>query len=149
MKVIFTAQVPGVASKGDVRNVRPRFFRNFLLPYKKAVIATDPLLREWEARRKKMLIEKEQLKAHIEEMKRRIGSARLRIEKKLTAKGTLYGGVKASDVTKMLKEQLQIEVPEDAVSFDQPIKAAGNFDVTLKLGEGVETMLPIEVVNKE
>lgn len=149
MKVIFLDQVPGVASRGDSKNVKPGFFRNFLLPQKKAVLATEPLLKEWEERRKRMLIEKEQLRGKLEEMKRRLADAKLKIEKKVTAKGTLYGGVKPADVVKAVLAQYHVEIPKEAVVIEKTIKAVGEYEVKLNLGEGVETVLPVEVVEKK
>lgn len=149
MKVIFLDHVPGVAAAGDSKNVKPGFFRNYLLPRKKAVLATEPLMKEWEERRKHILIEKEQLKAKLEETKRRLSDAKLRIEKKVTAKGTLYGGVKAADVVKAVLTQYNVEIPEEAVVIEKAIKAVGAYEVRLNLGEGVETVLPVEVVEKK
>jgi len=149
MKVIFLDHVPGVAAAGDSKNVKPGFFRNFLLPRKKAVLATEPLLKEWEERRKRMLIQTEQLRAKLEETKRRFADAKLRIEKKVTAKGTLYGGVKPADIAKAILAQFSMEVPVEAVVIEKPIKAVGTYEVRLNFGEGVETALPIEVVEKK
>lgn len=149
MKVIFTDNVQGVAARGDIKNVKRGYYRNFLLPRKKAVLATEPILKEWEERRKHMLIEKENLKGQLKETKRRLEGAKVRIEKKLTAKGTLYGGVKATDVVKAIQEQLNIEVPATAVIVGNAIKAAGNHSVKLHLGEGVEVEIPVEVVEKK
>ncbi|MBI5413305.1 50S ribosomal protein L9 [Candidatus Peregrinibacteria bacterium] len=149
MKVIFTDNVQGVATRGDVKNVKSGFYRNFLLPRKKAVLATEPILKEWEERRKHMLIEKENLKTQLKETKRRLEGAKVRLEKKVTAKGTLYGGVKAIDVVKAIKEQLNIEVPATAVIVGTAIKAVGNHSVKLHLGEGVEVEIPVEVAPKK
>lgn len=149
MKVIFTDQVAGVASKGDVKNVRPGFFRNFLLPYNKAIIATESLLKEWEERRKKMLIAKEQLKTKFEETKRRIQDATLKIEKKVTKKATLYGGVKAADIVKALQEQLALEIPENAIVLEKPLKTIGIHEIKLIFGEGIEGSVKVEIVEKK
>jgi large subunit ribosomal protein L9 len=149
MKVIFLDHVKGVASRGDVKNVKPGFFRNYLLPYQKAVAATDPLLKEWEERRKRMLIAKEQLKAKLEETMDRLKGTKLTLAKKVTKKGTLYGGVKPREVVAALKEQLKLEVPETAVILTDHIKSVGTFDVKLNFGEGVEAVVPVEVVAKE
>lgn len=148
MKVIFTDNVPGVAIRGDVKNVKDGFFRNYLLPRRKALIATESLLQEWEKRKQKMLIEKEQLNLKLEEIKRRLAGTKLIIEKKVTTKGTLYGGVKSSDVVKALKEQLSIEIPVTAVLLEIPIKTVGVYDIRLNLGEGIDTSISVEVKQK-
>lgn len=149
MKVIFTGQVPGVAAAGDVKNVKPGFFRNYLLPQRKAMLATEPLLKEWEERRKRMFIAKEQLRTKLEEMKRRLADAKLNIAKKVTAKGTLYGGVKPADIVKAVMTQFNVEVPEEAVMIEKPIKAVGTYEVRLNFGEGVSAVLPMEIVEKK
>ena len=149
MKVIFLDSVPGVAIRGDIKNVKSGFFRNFLLPRRKAVIATEPLMRDWEEKRKHILIEKGHLKAKIEELKSRLAGSCARIEKKVTAKGTLYGGVKAIDIARAVKEQFSIEIPVEAVVMDDAVKAVGKYEIKLNLGEGVSASLPIEVVEKK
>lgn len=149
MKVIFTDNVQGVATRGDVKNVKRGFYRNFLLPGKKAVLASEPMLKEWEERRKRMLIEKENLIAQLKETKRRLDEAKIRLEKKVTAKGTLYGGVKATDIVKAIKEQLNIEVPAASVIVGAAIKAVGNHSIKLHLGEDVEAEIPVEVIEKK
>lgn len=148
MKVIFTDSVKGVAVKGDVKNVRPGFFRNYLSPYKKALPATESLIKEWEERKKKILIEKEQLKTRLEEIKRRLADIKLRIEKKVTKKGTLYGGIKAIDIVKAAKEQMKLELPENAVVMAGHIKAVGTYEVSLNFGDGIETKVSLEIVEK-
>lgn len=149
MKVIFTDSVKGVALKGDTKNVKRGFFRNYLLPRGKAVLATNALVKEWEERRKRMMIAKEELRAKLEETKARLAGAKLKIEKKVTAKGTLYGGVKAADIVKALKSSLKLEMPETAVVFGAPIKAVGEYEVKLNLGEGVEATVLVTVIEKK
>lgn len=149
MKVIFTDSVTGVAVKGDSKNVKPGFYRNFLQPRKKAIPATEEALKAWDERRKKMMIEREQLRSHIEELKRRLTNNKVYVEKKVTAKGTLYGGVKAADIVKAIKEQCTIDVPETAVVMPNAIKKLGAYELKLNLGEGIETTIPVEVIEKK
>lgn len=149
MQVIFTEDIQGTALKGDIKNVKPGFFRNYLQPRKKALLATDSLLKLWEEKRKNILIQKEQLVAKLEEIKRRLAEAKLKIEKKVTKKGTLYGGVKAVDIVNALKEQFEMEVPSEALVLASAIKTVGIHNVVLKFGEGVETAIQVEVVEKK
>lgn len=149
MKVIFLDKVTGVGSKGDIKNVKGGFYRNFLQPRQLAIKATEPALKEWEERRKRSAIQKEELRLKFEEIKRRLEGAKIRVEKKVTAKGTLYGGLKPADIAKALKEQINVEIPAGAVLLDAAIKAAGMYEVKLNLGEGVETKVTVDVSKKE
>lgn len=149
MKVIFTENVPGVGSKGDIKNVKPGFFRNYLLPLHKGVLATGALEKKWEERRKQLLIEKQELKAKLEEAQKRLASSKLLIHRKVTKKGTLYGGIKPPDIAQTIKEQLHVEIPEAMLIIEKPIKAIGTYQITLNLGEGVQTNVTLEVVEKK
>ncbi|MEK7524625.1 MAG: 50S ribosomal protein L9 [Patescibacteria group bacterium] len=149
MKVIFLESIAGTATKGEVKNVKNGYFRNFLLPRKKAVMGTAPALKKWESLRKNMLIEKEQLVGQFQEIKRRLEGAKLKIEKKVTAKGTLYGGVKATDIVKAIKQQFNVEVEAKSVIIPAAIKAVGSHTVRIQLAEGISTMVTAEVVEKK
>ena len=149
MKVIFTDKVQGVAARGDIKNVKPGFYRNYLQPYKKAVAATDALLQQWEQQRKRMMIEKEQLRAKLEETKRRLEGITVKIEKKVTKKGTLYGGVKAADIAHAITQQLKLEIPVEAVVLGQHVKAVGAYEVELNFGDNVKSSVKIEIVEKK
>jgi len=149
MKVIFLDSVQGVAAKGETKNVKDGYFRNFLQPRKKAVIATEAVVKIWEEKRKQMLIEKEQLKGQLEEMKRRFEGIKVKVEKKITKQGTLYGGVKGGDIANAVKAQFNVEIPAEAIIIPKQIKAVGAYDVKISLGEGVETGLQIEVVERK
>lgn len=148
MKVIFTSSVKDVAYKGDIKNVTEGYFRNFLMPRNLAVFATDASLKAWDSKRKQIMLERENLAGQFEEMKRRLGDKKLTIEKKVTAKGTLYGGIKASDVVKALKDNLNTDVAVESVIVPDHIKTVGTHTVRIKLGEGVEATVDIEVVKK-
>ncbi len=148
MKVIFTDNVSGVATKGTIKNVKNGFFRNYLLPCKKAVLATEPLIKKWEVLRQQVMIEKGNLLKQIEELKRRFEGTKVKIEKKVTKKGTLYGGVKPADIVAAVKTMLSIDLPVESIVIGTPIKTIGAFEVKINLGEGVATTLPIEVIEK-
>src|SRR3989338_9973630 len=110
MKVIFTENVSGVAFKGDVKNVRPGFFRNYLLPYGKGVLADAKQLRMWDKKRQEIVMEKERVKEQAETVKGMLETVTLTIAKKVTSKGTLYSAITPKDIVVALKKQGKIEV---------------------------------------
>lgn len=149
MKVIFTENVQGVAGRGDVKNVKGGFYRNFLMPFKKAVPANQSMLKEWEERRKIIMIEREEMKKQLEEIKRRITGGAITVMKKVTKKGTLYGGIKAAEVAELIKKEFKVDVPESAVKIKAGIKAVGSYEMPIHLGEGVDTTITLKIVEKE
>lgn len=148
MKVIFTTTVKDVALKGDIKNVSEGYFRNFLMPRELAVFATEAALKAWESKRKQIMIERDNVLKQFEEMKRRLGDKKVVIEKKVTAKGTLYGGIKASDVVKAFKDLLNVDLDAQSIVVPDHIKAVGTYTVQVKLGEGVIAPVEVEIVKK-
>ena len=69
-------------------------------------------------------------------------------EKKVTKKGTLYGGIKASDVAELIKKEFKVDVPETAVKIKAVIKSVGTYETPIHLGEGVDTTVTLKVVEK-
>lgn len=149
MKVIFTQNFKGVAYKGEVKIVKDGFYQNYLQPKKMAIPATEKNLKEWESLRNEIMMEKEQLKSRLAETQKRLSSGALQIAKKVTAKGTLYGGVKAADIVSAIADQLKMEVPHNSVKVTDHIKKVGTYTVTLNLGDGFTADIPVEVVEKK
>lgn len=148
LKVIFTATVKNVALRGDIKNVSEGYFRNYLLPRKLAIHATGGALAAWEAKRKDLMIERENILQQFEEMKRRLAGNKIVIEKKVTTKGTLYGGIKTADIVKALKDSMKINIDPTSIIIPDHIKAVGTYSIMVQLGEGVEAHLDIDVVKK-
>ena len=145
MQVIFTQNVKGVASKGDLKKVADGFFRNFLLPRSLAVRATDNALSQWEKVRETLMIERQQLKEKSEEIKKRLAEMTIKLTKKVTKAGKLYGGIHQKDIVDVIKDQLKIELPEEAVQLGHAIKDAGDYEIELVLSEGVTAKLKLEI----
>lgn len=149
MEVIFIESVKGVALKGDIKNVKRGFFRNYLLPYGKALLATESAKRMWEKIRQKMLLEKETLKAKAAEVKERLEGKTFVIKKKATKKGTLYKAISPADLIKIILEQAKVEIGKDMCKFNENIKKIGAFEVDLILTPDVQVKINVEVQPEE
>lgn len=145
MEVIFVKTIHGVGTKGNVRNVKPGFFRNYLLPKGMAVLATPQMKTFWEKRKELALIAKGELKVRAIELQKRLEGKTFRIQKKVTKKGTLYGAVTGKDIAGLLSEQAQIQVDPKTLVVKETIKQVGIASVPLQLAEGVEATISLDV----
>ncbi|MEK7528309.1 MAG: 50S ribosomal protein L9 [Patescibacteria group bacterium] len=148
MKVIFTDTVKGVAFKGDVRTVKPGHFRNYLLPQGKAVVATPHTLGLWNKKRSEFLMEKEQVERQAVEVKERLASIALTIEKKVTTKGTLYSAITEKDIVDALRKQAKMAIDPTSISLKEQIKSVGSFEVPIRLASNLEGTVLLNVVAK-
>jgi ribosomal protein L9 len=64
-----------------------------------------------------------------------LAEARIVIKTKVNEKGHLYNAIGASEISAAAKEQARIDLPEEVIKLEKPIKAVGTFDVPVSSGE--------------
>lgn len=144
-KLLLLEDVVNLGRSGDIVTVKPGFARNFLLPKKKAVVASKAALRL-----RARLVEERQKKAaedraQAEELATRIAAVSFSTEVKIDPEGHLYGSVSAADVVKLLETEGVI-IDKGQVALEHPIKTLGEHKVQLKLNEGVIAEVTLAVV---
>lgn len=136
MQVILTKNMAGMGYTGDLKNVKPGYFRNFLFPKGVAVLATKDVIKKYEKMKEQILKEKEQLLAKAEETLKKLEKITLKFNEKVSEKGTLYGSITIDDVLEALKTQAKMELDKSIVSIDGgSIKEVGEFTATVRLSD--------------
>ena len=144
MEIILLGKIQNLGESGDLVNVRNGYARNYLIPQKKAMMATAEAKAEVEER-KRQLAEEEQkrldeARARAEQAVREITLSRLCGEE-----GQLYGSVSPVDISEALAEAgTQIEKSE-ITQPDGPIKQVGEFEADVILHPEVRFTLKITV----
>ncbi|MCX6731905.1 MAG: 50S ribosomal protein L9 [Candidatus Parcubacteria bacterium] len=145
MKVILLQNITGLGEKYDVKDVSDGYARNFLIPQKLAKLATPAGIKAIEAEKKRREQEKEVqkdlLKLNIQHLK----ETKIIIERKANEKGHLFDSLDPKDISKILKEKYQLDIPPKIIKIDLPdgkeggpIKAIGDFKI--KVGESETTI---------
>jgi large subunit ribosomal protein L9 len=146
MKVILIDDVDRVGAKGEIVNVKPGFARNYLLPKKKALIATDNNLKFF-TDQKNRFQGKEQ---------RRINNAKTLADKLLTLslKATLrmgeegvFGAITNTEIAELLK-QAGYEIDKHSILLAHPIHEPGVHDIPIKLAPEVTATVKLWVGEK-
>ena len=143
-QLLLLEDVGRLGRKGDIVKVKPGFARNFLLPKKKAVVATPSALRM----RNKLQEEREK-QAHKDKIEadalvKVIEGKVLNVEVKVDPAGHMYGSVSAQDIVKLFEEQ-GVDIERDYVVLVHPIKVTGEHKVDLRLKEGVTTFFMLQI----
>lgn len=139
MEIILLENLPGIGIKGDLKRVRPGFFRNYLLPQNKAVLATEAVKRIWEKRRQKMLLEKEALKSKTKEFLERLSGKTFVVKQKATKKGTLYSAITAEKIVEILKAEAKVELTPEMIVLEVPLKKTGVHEIPVRIGDEAVT----------
>jgi len=135
MKVILLKDVRGVGRAHEEVTTADGHALNFLIPKKLAIAATPVAMREAETRRKQATDRSALDTALVAQNIASLAEARIVIKAKANEKGHLYDAVGADDIQRAAKEQVRVELPEDAIKLEKPIKELGTFDVPVSAGE--------------
>jgi len=134
MRVIFLQDVPRVGKRHDVKDVNDGYAMNFLLPRKLAEVANPKNLAELERRKKEIVVEKEiqaeLLEKNLEELKDKV----VRIKAKADEKGHLFSGIHKKEIAVALHEEHRVEINEEFIDLEKPLKTLGEFEIPVKVG---------------
>lgn len=148
MQLILTQDVENLGKAGELVSVRPGYGRNYLVPRGFAVSATVRNKNRLE--HEKALIEKRIAKerASATELGGKINGITLQFERIVGEDEKLFGSVTNRDIADQLKKA-GIEIDHRWVQLDQPIKALGKYECTVRLPAGVAAQIKFWVVGKD
>lgn len=129
MKIILLKDVKGIGRAHESVEAKDGHALNYLIPKKLAVAATPTAIKDAELRRKQA---EERTKINTALLTQNISAlaeARIVIKMKVNENGRLYDAVWESDIVKAVKEQARVDIPEDAIKLEKPIKELGTFDI--------------------
>jgi large subunit ribosomal protein L9 len=148
MKVILREMIESLGTVGDEVTVANGYARNYLLPQKKAVLAT-PANRNMIKRERKQLEQraiKDRGKAEV--LAQKIQGAVCTISGKVSEDERLYGSVTTRDIAEQLQAQ-GFEVYRKMVQLSEPIKTLGSYIVPVQLHPDVNPEVTVKVVAEE
>lgn len=142
--ILLLEDVINYGRKGDLVHVAPGFARNFLLPKKKALLATRVTIKM-----RAKLQEERNLQAVIdrkesEKLALKVEGRTFETTVKVDPEGHLYGSVTTHDIREILSRD-GFEIEKKHIALLHPIKQIGSYPVTLKLPEGVEVTVGLTV----
>jgi len=147
MQVILLENVPSLGKAGDLVKVSDGYGRNYLIPQKKAILATEKSLKVIEHQKRQVQQRMEKTKKDVEKMGQRIEKLSCTFVKTVGESGKLFGSVTSMDIENFLKEN-GIEVDRKKISLEEPIKNLGMFTVPIKLHSEVTANLKVWVVQE-
>ena len=147
MEVILLGEIQNLGGLGDLVNVKPGYARNYLIPYGKAVWATDAARVKVEDRRKELAkLEEERL--DIARAKAELLPETLTVSRKASEEGKLYGSVSPSDLAELL-QQSGVNIARSEVSLPGgPIKELGESQVEILLHPEIRNMIMVKVIEE-
>ncbi len=144
MEVILLERIEKLGQMGDVVKVRPGFARNYLLPQKKALRATDQNKQFFEGRRSQLEAENLENKKEAEGIASRLEGLKVIIVRQASDNSQLYGSVTVRNIAQAVTEA-GFSIDSKQVQMGRPIKTIGLFDVTIRLHPEVSASIVANV----
>ena len=149
MKIVLLENMRKLGAIGDTINVKRGFARNYLIAKKKALHASKENIKEVE-KIKTQLGKKDQEKMkEAKKILEKINKKKFVIKKLSTENKELYGSVKPTEISKIIKDRENIELSSSLIQPVKEIKSIGVFKVILNLHSEIESSISIKVVPEE
>ena len=145
MKVILQQEVKKLGKKGDIIEVSEGYARNYLLPQKLAISATNTNIntvkqqKASEARKQQRLLDEAQVLAS------QMGKVEVTIPVKIGEGGKLFGSVTGKDIADALLAQHELEIDKRKIELKDAIKALGTYLVAIKIHPEVSATIQVHI----
>ena len=149
MKVILLENVRKVGNLGEIIDVKRGYARNYLISQKKALFASKENIKEVEKIKNDLSKKDQDKKNQAKVIDEKIKNKEYIIKKLSTENRELYGSVKPTEISKILKEIENVEVNPSLIQPAKEIKSIGTFDVILNLHSDVQSKIKIKVIAQE
>jgi large subunit ribosomal protein L9 len=148
MEVILREDIEKLGNRGEVVKVAPGYARNFLIPKRLAVMATESNKKIVEQERQAHLRKEAKLKGEAEDLAKMMSGVTVTITQKAGENDQLFGSVTSKDVAEALAAK-NYTIDRRKVQLDEPIKQLGEFKVPVKLHREVTVEVTVVVAKEE
>lgn len=152
MKVLLEENVENLGVKGEIKDVAPGYFYNYLFPNDLAKKATDKIIKQARERQEQVKKERKKLKKKAQELKGKVNGKELVIEKAADNE-VLYAQLKPDEISQAINDKFDLEggdkLEPEMIILNEPVKNAGEVTVPIKLFEDIKAEIKLIVKPKE
>ena len=149
MKVILLENLKKIGSIGEIIDVKRGFARNFLISNKKALYASKENILQVEKIKSQLSKKDNEKKIAAKKIAEKINKKVFNIKKLSTENKELYGSVKPTEISKIIKETEQLDIKPSMIQPIKEIKSLGKFKVKISLHSEVDAEILIIVETAE
>lgn len=147
MEVILREDIESLGTRGEVVKVAAGYARNFLLPKRLAVAATDSNRKIVEQEKQAHLRKEAKLAGEAQELAKLVSAVTINIVRKAGENDQLFGSVTAGDIADALAAQ-KFSIERRKIQLDEPIRTLGEHKVAIKLHREVTAEITVNVTRE-
>lgn len=148
MKVILLKNIKGTGKKGEVKEVAEGYARNYLIPRKMAVAATEGNVNALKDQKKREAKRKEREQQEAEVLAEKLNDLKVVLSVKAGEGGRIFGSITSKQIGQALKKNYQLNVDKKKIQLNEPIRSLGVTQVPVKLHPEVTATLFVQVVEE-
>ena len=148
MKIVLLERVQKLGQMGDIVDVKSGYARNFLLPFRKALRATEQNIQYYE--KQKSILEAKNIEniKEAESLKAKINGISFTLIRSASDAGALYGSVSAKDIMDVVTEN-GIAIAKNQINLEKPIKELGIYKIIVSLHPEISSEIIINVARTD
>ena len=147
METILLEDINNLGYKDDIVKVKDGYGRNYLIPTKKAVIASPSAKKMLAENLKQRAHKLEKIKVEAQELAQKLEGVSLTIGAKTSSTGKIFGSVNNIQIAEAL-EKTGYNVDRKVIVIKEAVKEVGQYKAVLKLHKEVTVEIPFEVVSE-
>src|ERR1035438_2290859 len=144
MEIILREDIDKLGQRGQVVKVAAGFARNYLLPRRLAVAASESNKKIVEQERQAHLRREVKVVSEAQDLGKMMGSVTVTIAQKAGENDHLFGSVTTADIAAALEKQ-GYTIDRKKIQLDEPIKMLGEYKVAVRLHKDVTVDVPVHV----
>ena len=149
MRVILLENLRNFGSIGDIVDVKRGFARNYLISQKKALFASKKNIENVEKIKKELNKKDVEKKKSAKDIADKLDKKTFDVRKLCTENKELYGSVKPTEISKLIKELANIDINSSLIQPVKEIRSIGKFKILINLHSEVQTNIYINVISDE
>jgi large subunit ribosomal protein L9 len=148
MQVILIKDVDNLGAANELVDVRPGYARNYLIPQKYALEASESNRKVLEERQKQLKKREEKLMAEINKVREVLSQGAVKVGAKTGTSGKIFGSVTAIQIARAIREQKGYEIDRRRIVIPDEVKEIGTYKAQIDFGKDNVVDMEFEVVGE-
>lgn len=145
MKIILLEDVKSLGKKGEIVNVNDGYARNFILPKKLGLEATNKNLNDLKLQKQNEEKVAQEILDAAKDLAKKIEAGKVEVKIKTGEGGRTFGSVSSKEIAVAVKEQMGYDIDKKKIQMKDSIKNLGTYIVPVKLHAKVTAELKVHV----
>ena len=145
MQVVLLENIAKLGKIGDLVEVKNGYARNFLLKKNKALRANKENIDLVNKNKSELTKKNQEIKNKFIEKANKIKNKKIKIYKAIKENGDLYASIKPKEISKIILEELKIEIGPSEIIIKKEINKVGQFEININLHSEVQTRINLIV----